>query len=354
MTKKGGGTAERGECEREPFPRSWLVLGVEARKDLGKSRKTNQRGQCRCRSRGSRRSRSQSPIRFPVSEMISNANPGSQIGHQATIMTSRPSVIMRPHDAVPAGTPTPRKLSAASTWITMATSSVMMITIVLTTFGEEMLAHDPPAVRAERTRRGGEITLAQRKHFGAHKSGVARPRPDQQDDDHVAQAGSKDAAQEQSEKNAGQCELHIHDAHQDLAGRAAEPARRHADERAEGGRPRHDDADNNQRNPRAVHQPAEDVAAGVVGAQRMVPGAAIENRRRQPRGEVDEARIMRRKKRRQSAPASTKDHGNRERDGESEPTPPAHRSARLRKTPDPANQRSEQPSQTSPRGFGGQ
>ena len=59
-------------------------------------------------------------------------------------------MIIRPHDAVPAGTPTPRKLKAASTWITIATSNVMMITIVFTTFGNKCLRmiHQPPAPNA--------------------------------------------------------------------------------------------------------------------------------------------------------------------------------------------------------------
>ena len=59
---------------------------------------------------------------------------------------SRPSEIILPHDDVPGGTPTLRKLSAASARITSATSSVMMITMVLNTFGSRCLRmiHQPP------------------------------------------------------------------------------------------------------------------------------------------------------------------------------------------------------------------
>ena len=78
---------------------------------------------------------------------MSSASPGSQIVHQAMPIVSRPSVIMRPHDAVPGGTPTVRKLRAASARITSATSSVMMITTVFSTFGNRCLRmiHQPPA-----------------------------------------------------------------------------------------------------------------------------------------------------------------------------------------------------------------
>ena len=79
--------------------------------------------------------------------MISRVSPGSQIGHQATFIVSRPSEIIRPQDDVPGGTPTLRKLSAASARITSATSRVMTMTTVLSTLGKRCLRmiHQPPA-----------------------------------------------------------------------------------------------------------------------------------------------------------------------------------------------------------------
>ena len=88
------------------------------------------------RSRGSSVSLSQSPNRFSAITTMVMARPGISESHHRSSRLLRPSETMMPQAGSPGGTPTPRKLSEASSSIVCPTSRLMMTNTVLTTLGK--------------------------------------------------------------------------------------------------------------------------------------------------------------------------------------------------------------------------
>src|SRR5262249_19033512 len=94
------------------------------------------------RSRGSRRSRSQSPNRLTDSTSKVMARPGISATHQASAMRPRPSEIIRPQVGVGGGMPAPRKESDASAMITtpmLSVTSTMKVLSTLRRMGVSMM-----------------------------------------------------------------------------------------------------------------------------------------------------------------------------------------------------------------------
>src|SRR5215831_10856728 len=87
------------------------------------------------RSVGSRRSRSQSPVRLTTIDVSMSTMPGAVEIHQAESRYSRPSCTMPPHDGVGGWTPRPRNDSVASSTMARASSSVAMTTSEESTLG---------------------------------------------------------------------------------------------------------------------------------------------------------------------------------------------------------------------------
>src|SRR5215510_12716134 len=87
------------------------------------------------RSVGSRRSRSQSPVRLTTIDVSMSTMPGAVEIHQAESRYSRPSCTMPPHDGVGGWTPRPRNESVASSTMARASSSVAMTTSEESTLG---------------------------------------------------------------------------------------------------------------------------------------------------------------------------------------------------------------------------
>ena len=87
--------------------------------------------------------------------MIVMAIPGNSDNHQTASNTSWPSDTIMPQAGAPGGTPTPRKLSEASSRMVWPTSRLRMINTVLTTFGKMcrhiIMVGDTPATTARVT-----------------------------------------------------------------------------------------------------------------------------------------------------------------------------------------------------------
>ena len=205
---------------------------------------------------------------------------------------SRPWEIIAPQEIVSCATPTPRKLSPASAMMTVATLSVARITIELTRLGRMcrtmMRMSLAPMVRAAMTN-----SRSRRPRVSARtmRAQVAPEREDEHDDD-VGQAGPPDRGEEDGHEDGRQGELQVDQRHDDAAGPAAEPPAQHAEQRPDERRDGDDEPDGDEGHAGAVDQAAEGVAPQVVGAQGVIPGAAVEDGGLQAPHEVEGVGIV--------------------------------------------------------------
>src|SRR3972149_4833773 len=148
---------------------------------------------------------------------------------------------MLPQVTTRSGTPMPRKLSVASSTTMLPTAKVATTMVGVMTFGNtcrNMIRASPaPAARLD----------------------PGPPRHGEQD--------------------GGDGELDIGEAHQHAVDPAAEEPRGKADHDPDRARDRDGQETHGERHTRAMQEPAEHVAAQLVGAERTAPAAASERRR---------------------------------------------------------------------------
>ena len=135
-----------------------------------------------------------------------------------------------------------------------------------------------------------EIALAQRQHLAAHRPRVAAPEHERQDEDHVPQARSADAREENREGQRRQGQPGVGDSHDDLVPPPPHVAGQDAEHGADGAGEERAGQRDDQGDARAVHEPAEHVAAEKVGAERSVEPSA---RRPEGRRVVDVGTVAR-------------------------------------------------------------
>src|SRR5216683_143462 len=140
-----------------------------------------------------------------------------------------------------------------------------------------------PGARGDRRLDKG--LLAQRQHDAAHQAGDARHLGDGDREDDVAHAGASERHQRDGEQHRWDRHQPVHDAHEDGVGEADETGEE-AEGDADRGTEQGDRDSDDQRDPRAIDDPAIDVAAEHVGAE---PIAA--RRRAQPANRRQRLRI---------------------------------------------------------------
>ena len=120
---------------------------------------------------------------------------------------------------------------------------------------------------ADASRRLDERQVLQRQRVAANQTGEGRDAEDRHRNDDVGHAAAEDRHDPDREKDAGEGEQHVADAHDDALRPSfvvsGDEAQHRADDGADGNR----DEAGGQRNPRAHHDAAEDVASERIDAE---------------------------------------------------------------------------------------
>jgi hypothetical protein len=118
-----------------------------------------------------------------------------------------------------------------------------------------------------------EPALAQRERLAPHDSGVRDPARHAEYENDVEEACSEDREHRDGQHQDGECELHVTQAHQRVVGPAPVVAREQPQRDAQHTGDHDGRQADDQRHARAVEEPARDVAAQRVGAERMLDAA---------------------------------------------------------------------------------
>ena len=179
--------------------------------------------------------------------------------------------------------------------------------------------------RLPRAGAGHELPLADGQHVGAHDPRELHPPGGTHHEDDVEQARPQREDHAHGEQDVGDGQEHVHDPHDEGVGPAAEEAgeeaERHTDERGQ----RHRGEADPERDAATVEDAAQDVAAEMIGAERMLAQPArLPHRRPQPLEQHLLARVPGRQLRRQHRrTAHHQQHAQAERGAEAHAPPPA-------------------------------
>src|ERR1700733_5726942 len=135
--------------------------------------------------------------------------------------------------------------------------------------GDDVARDDPPRATAHHLHRLDELARAQGQRLTSHQSGGYLPGDDREQDDQQPQARLVDLGHEDEQEHDRDGQADVDEAHHHAVhGLSEEAADRAVDQPEHGGHETHREADLD-RALTTLHQPAEDVEAAVVGAQRM-------------------------------------------------------------------------------------
>lgn len=142
--------------------------------------------------------------------------------------------------------------------------------------GQNVAEHDADVAGADGARGIDKVALADAEHFAADEAGVADPRAHAQKQDDVEEPAADEGHGRDEEHEEGDGRLRVSHPHDDVAGETAAVTCDQAHHDAGG------DADDSgrgadeQRNAGADEDPAEDIAAEVVGAHEAGPAFKVQ------------------------------------------------------------------------------
>src|SRR5919204_608907 len=142
---------------------------------------------------------------------------------------------------------------------------------------EDVRKEDYRPPHAHGARGEHEVVLALREHGAAEQPREDRDVHDPDRDHDLVQAGVQDGDDPDREEQAGDRQHHVHAAHDQRVDEAADVARDRAEDEADREADRDRDDPDDEREPRAVEDPAVHVAAQLVDAEPVLvrrPGAA--------------------------------------------------------------------------------
>src|SRR5215831_7708329 len=113
------------------------------------------------------------------------------------------------------------------------------------------------------------VPLLHRQHLPSDHASIHDPAGGRQTDDDVAEPEADDGVDGQREEDEGKRELHVGDAHEDGPRPAPEEAGEESEETARDRGDEHGAHADEQRDPRAVEHARAEVAAELIGAERM-------------------------------------------------------------------------------------
>ena len=205
--------------------------------------------------------------------------------------------------------------------------------------GQDMDGHDPQRRRALGLGGEDELAFAQRQRRAADQAGHRRPADQRDDDDDAVEAdvfrcrqglGQADLAeverrQDDQQRQQRQRDHPVGGPHQERVNPAAVVSGKQSDHGADDRRGERRRQADDKRYPAAVKQPDQDIAADLVGAQRVRPTGPLKTVEQVPRAGVsaDQGGGQRRRQRRQG---QSRQHPQAD-DGEAmfEETPPGQR-----------------------------
>ena len=132
-----------------------------------------------------------------------------------------------------------------------------------------MTKEDAGAPRTERRGRLDVVALLDRQDLAAHHASIDDPAGRREADDDVAQSQPHDGVDREREQDEGKGELHVAEAHECVAGPAAEEAGEEPEQTADDGRQQHGAEPDEERDARAVENPRKRVAAELVRAEQV-------------------------------------------------------------------------------------
>src|SRR5215470_12343760 len=138
--------------------------------------------------------------------------------------------------------------------------------------GKEMAHHDAASGGAQTPRSLHELLLAERQHLASHHAGHVHPRGNADDQGHGGERRGHEGRQGQQEKDRRKRQHGVRDPEQDAVYGAAEVSGQCADESAERHSDQHGSHADRERDASGVKQPAQHVAAELVGAEQMALG----------------------------------------------------------------------------------
>ena len=168
--------------------------------------------------------------------------------------------------------------------------------------GNHMVKNHVSVSGAQGLSRSDEIALLQRQHFAAHDPAILHPAAEHQRHDEITDALAKKGHYGNGDQEKRKGEKDFRDLADDFVSGAAkisgDSAERAADQAGENHRRRAD----HQRDPRAVNNPAQHIAAEIVGAEQIgLQPVFVPARRAQPVLQGLRLRIARRDQRRGDA-----------------------------------------------------
>src|SRR5437867_8695759 len=190
-----------------------------------------------------------------------------------------------------------------------------------------MARHDPDARAAERARGGDEVALAQDEHLRACLPRVPTPEEKHDDNEHVAEPRPPHHGEDDREDVDVDRQRHIGDPHDERVHPATAVPRDHTERGSERAREHDSEERRDERDPRPMDDPAQDVASELVGAERTFGHAVGEpRRRRELESEVGRRRRLRRQVGRQHPDAHERGE---DRERKDEDLPPPQESQRV-------------------------
>ena len=135
--------------------------------------------------------------------------------------------------------------------------------------GEEVAQHDPRSGGAQPSRALHELAFTEGEHLGAHDARHVHPRGDPDDEGHGEKRRRHEGGESQEEEDGGKGQHGVGDPQEHCIEGAPEVAGDRAEEGAESHGDEHGGHSHGEGDAPGVEEPAQHVAAELVGAQHM-------------------------------------------------------------------------------------